>query len=232
MQKNILITGVPKSGKSTLLRKVIVEIPKKVGFVTNEILGENGRVGFEIETSTGQKATLSHVDFQTNIKVGKYFVDTDALKSVLPGVANFDSDDILYLDEVGEMQLHSEKFRALVHQYLDSKNTCLMTVSKVFQSDFIEELKGREDVLFVEVTAETRDERIEFVRLFLTKIQKAKGYVSQPERFSKNGETVTLRSEHGIRTLSRVGSFWACTCDFFAQHHICSHALATKELFV
>lgn len=231
MQKNILITGVPKSGKSTLLKKVIAGLSNKTGLVTNEILGESGRLGFEIETSTGQKAVLSHVDFQTNIKVGKYFVNIAALESVLLTVANFDADTTLYLDEVGEMQLHSEKFKALVSQYLNSTNVCLITVSKVFASDFIDTLKGRADVLLVEVSPETRDELEEFVAVLITKIQKAKAYIAATERFNRNGDLVTLRSEHGTRTLSKGQDGWTCTCDFYAKHRICSHVLATRELF-
>ena len=65
MQKNILITGKPKSGKSTLLKGLITDIPNKTGFVTNEILGESGRVGFEIGTRTGRRTMLARVDSET-----------------------------------------------------------------------------------------------------------------------------------------------------------------------
>ena len=46
MQKNILITGKPKSGKSTILEKVIFGIPDKVGFITKEIRANGQRTGF------------------------------------------------------------------------------------------------------------------------------------------------------------------------------------------
>ena len=49
------MTGLPKSGKSTLLKKIIETIPNKIGFVTNEILKENERVGFEVETHLGKE---------------------------------------------------------------------------------------------------------------------------------------------------------------------------------
>ncbi len=181
MQKNILITGKPKSGKSTLLRKLVIDIPNKVGFVTNEILGEQGRVGFEIETYAGHKTVLSHVDFETMQKVSKYGVDVKSFDSLLPEVFDFKSDDILYLDEIGQMQLFSEQFKELVLRYLDSENMCLATLSYVYESDFTESIKKRDDIILVEISAEDRQEKEEFVSQLLKKIEKAKRYISEPE---------------------------------------------------
>ena len=68
MIKNILITGKPKSGKSTLLKKLIREIPSPHGFITNEMTENGQRYGFEIETSAGEKFTLAQVNFETKFK--------------------------------------------------------------------------------------------------------------------------------------------------------------------
>ncbi len=48
---NILIVGLPKSGKTTLLKTILENYPKKTGFFTNEIRENDMRIGFEIETS-------------------------------------------------------------------------------------------------------------------------------------------------------------------------------------
>lgn len=231
MRKNILLTGKPKSGKSTLLKKLIANIPNKVGFVTNEILGENGRVGFEIETYTGHKTSLAHVDFETSQKVSKYFVNTQNLESVLPQVSDFKNSDFLYLDEVGQMQLFSEKFKKLVLKYLDSQNTCLATLSYVFEDDFTKKLKKRDDVILVEISVEDRKEKEEFLLLLLKKIEKAKKYVSEPDRFTIQGSLAELKSEHGIRRLVFIDGTWQCNCDFSKKYSICSHAIAISELF-
>ena len=74
MKKNILLTGQPKSGKSTLLKKIIEDMQNKVGFVTNEILEMEGRIGFEIETSQGEKAIIAHIGLDTPNKVSRYSV--------------------------------------------------------------------------------------------------------------------------------------------------------------
>lgn len=51
LQMNILITGLPQSGKTTLLKTLLENYPQKTGFFTNEIRENGTRTGFEIETS-------------------------------------------------------------------------------------------------------------------------------------------------------------------------------------
>ncbi len=230
MQKNILITGQPKSGKSTLLRKLIAAIDDKVGFVANEVLVDGQRVGFEVETSSGQKAPLADINFPTAHKVAKYYVNVDGLESVLPGVSDFQPETLLYLDEIGEMQLFSEKFKDLVLAYLNAENTCLATISSVYENDFTKSLKERDDSILVEITAENRSEQELFLAQLLKKIAKAKIYASQPDRLTLQGARAELRSEHGSRTLTHNGKKWSCDCDFHARYGICSHAIAFKEL--
>lgn len=229
MQKNILITGAPKSGKSTLLGKLINNIPNKIGFVTNEILVESGRAGFEVETHTGHKTVLAHVDFETQHRVSNYFVNIQSLESILPELSNFKDSDLLYLDEIGQMQLFSEKFKSLVLQYLDSQNTCLATLSYVFEDDFIKNIKERNDIIMVEISAENREEKEKFISQLLRKIEKARKYFSEPERFTTGTSKVELKSEHGTRNLILADNKWHCSWDFFKQYRICSHAIATKE---
>lgn len=215
MRKNILITGKPKSGKSTLLTKVISDIPKKVGFITNEVRDNSERTGFEIETSTGRKTTLASTTFETQQKVSRYFVDTDRLESVIPEVSSFPDDDLLYLDEIGQMQLFSGKFKELVTRYLDSQNTLIATISAVYEDDFTKSIKHRKDVILIELSEETREAKEQLITALLKKIEKAKKYANEPERFAGSNSKKQLRSEHGIRNLVLQSGKWKCDCDFF-----------------
>ncbi len=233
MQKNILITGRPGSGKSTLVKKLIENIPQRVGFVTSEILEDEKRVGFEVETHQQLKATVAHVDFKTSARLSersKFFIDMSNLESLIPEVSEFRVDDFLYLDEIGQMQLLSHQFQQLVTRYLDSENTCLATLSSVFEDDFIKSIKERTDVIIVEISAETREETEKFVVQLLRKIEKAKQYISEPHRFTQKGSNIELESEHGTRTLSSIDDQWICDCDFFREYNICSHTIAVQEL--
>lgn len=229
MRKNILITGIPKSGKSTLLKKVIQKFDHKLGFVTHEVRKDGERVGFEIETSVGGKSMIAHVDFETDLKVSKYVVDIDNLDILIPRIENFQSRDLLFLDEIGQMQLFSEKFKKLVIQYFDSPNRCVATISKVYTDEFTELIKERSDIILVEITDKNRDTVEEYVQALLKKIEKAKRYCSEPERFTVSDGIVNVATDHGVRTLKKQGEQWACNCEFFQEHSICSHLMALEE---
>ena len=231
MIKNILITGIPKSGKSTILRNIISNEENKVGFVTNEILKDGERIGFELESYDGKKNILSHVDFKTDVKVSKYFVDLEKVVEILPLVEKYEDCDLLYIDEVGQMQLYSDEFKLLVQKFLDSNNICIMTLSKVFLSDFIEEIKTRDDVILVDINEKNRSGAENFVKLLLSKIRKAIRYSSDKDRFSIDSDLVTVRTDHGVRLLKKVDNKWNCSCDFFYDNGICSHLIALDEYF-
>ena len=158
MIKNILIIGLPKSGKSTLLKKIISSYKNKVGFITDEIRENQERKGFEIETSKGEKIILAHINFKTNYKVSKYFVKPENLDAVIRKISKFTKKDILYLDEIGEMELFSEKFKSLVEKFLNSKNVFIATLTKVYTDKFIEQLKKRNDILIIELNENNRRE--------------------------------------------------------------------------
>lgn len=230
MRKNILITGMPKSGKSTVLQKIITPYEHKVGFLTREIRNQDERVGFQIETHSGRKITLAHVDFKTEYKVSKYSVEINNLELILPEVSLYNPEDILYIDEIGQMQLLSEQFKQLVLNYLHSPNICLITLSKVYAHPFIEQVKNRTDVILVEITEQDRAIKQEYIQTLIAKIGKASRYLQNQKRFTIQSDHATITTDHGLRSLMKNNGIWNCSCQFFKEHRLCSHTLAVEEL--
>ena len=153
----ILLTGEPHSGKSTLINKVLERFDNKLGFVTNEILENDQRVGFALEGSNGQKATIAHVDYDSEIHVSKYGVKPLILDEFLKVLPVINQQSLLYIDEVGQMQLYSDGFRAFVEGYIDSPNDFIGTLSKVYDHELIQKLKQDPNIEVIEVTPENRD---------------------------------------------------------------------------
>lgn len=129
--KNILITGRPGSGKTTL----IIETIKKLnlipyGFYTKEVRENGIRKGFELCTFKGKKGILAHKDFKSKFKVGKYGVCIDDLDRI--GVKEIEQGikkkSIIVIDEIGKMELFSNKFKTTLFKALDSSSKVLATI--------------------------------------------------------------------------------------------------------
>ena len=157
MNAKILLTGIPKSGKTTLLHKLINDTRAKIGFITVEVKENDERIGFKIVTSTGDEAILASTKINTPIRVSRYFVNIENLERVLPKIETFNKDDVLYIDEIGEMELYSDKFKGLVRKYLDSTNTFIATVSKIYDDDLIRQIKNEEDIEIIEINPGNRE---------------------------------------------------------------------------
>ena len=74
---NILITGTPGIGKTTLVKKIAAKLQPlhPVGFYTGEIREGGERKGFSLTALDGRESILSHVDIISPHRVGKYGVD-------------------------------------------------------------------------------------------------------------------------------------------------------------
>ncbi len=72
---NILLTGDPGSGKSTLVQELIREMRgfRLAGIITPEIREGRKRSGFKIiDLVSGEEETLASVRFQEGPRVGRY----------------------------------------------------------------------------------------------------------------------------------------------------------------
>jgi nucleoside-triphosphatase len=159
--KNLLLTGRPGVGKTTIVREVLKELKdRKVGgFCTEEVRNSKGiRVGFKIRTVDGQEGVLAQVDVVSSIKVGRYGVNVEAIENVInPSIENaLIESDFIVIDEVGKIEIASRRFKELVKQALDSPQKVLATVP-IYRLSFVESLKCRTDVVLGEVTIKNRD---------------------------------------------------------------------------
>ncbi len=157
MNPKIFLTGLPHCGKSTLLEAIISQIPRKQGFLTREIKETGSRTGFEIVTASGDNGILASIHSSSNIIVSKYGVDIPCFEAMLPSLFSFEKKDLLYIDEVGQMELYSDEFQDLVRNYLATENQFIGTLSGVYDHPLINEIKQRDDVRIIEVTPENRD---------------------------------------------------------------------------
>jgi nucleoside-triphosphatase len=115
----ILITGCPGSGKSTLMRPLIKDIAEErlAGLSTPEIRRSNVRIGFKmIDLATGKEEILASTSGQ-GPTVGKYHVDVEAIDRIVARMeSSLPSARFIFIDEIGKMELLSNRFKEFVDQ--------------------------------------------------------------------------------------------------------------------
>jgi nucleoside-triphosphatase len=154
-----LITGKPGVGKTTLVQKIIERMRsvKMAGFCTAEIRDMGSRLGFELHGLNGERRILAHVEIDSRNRVGRYGVDTNGFEEFLEALNLLNPDvELIVIDEIGKMELFSDRFRSLVRNALNSDKQVLASIS-LKGNEFIREIKQRLDVQLLEVTHGNRD---------------------------------------------------------------------------
>jgi len=171
IKKNILLTGLPGVGKTTLIRRLSEELKNlhPAGFYTEEIREEGFRKGFELISLDGKRGLLSHVEIKSPYRVGKYRVDVKGFEGFLDSIAFFAPETkLIIIDEIGKMECLSLEFKRLIKEILNSEEMIIATIA--FKgSGLIEEIKKRNDVRLFEITEKNRDSLLSEIFSYLKK---------------------------------------------------------------
>ncbi|MCK5597594.1 MAG: NTPase [Candidatus Eisenbacteria sp.] len=159
LRKNLLVTGRPGVGKTTLIERVLDFLDIDAGgFYTSEMLDGGRRVGFSIVGLHGDSGVLAHVDHEGSFRVGKYGVNCEDLERV--GVRAVDQalkhSRLIVMDEIGRMELCSQAFQEAVGRALDSPKPVLGTIQDRTNA-FLDSVRARPDVEVLRVNTGNRE---------------------------------------------------------------------------
>jgi nucleoside-triphosphatase len=131
--KNLLITGRPRVGKTTLIKRLTEHLgTSAAGFTTGEIREGGNRVGFSIESLDGQKGILAKQGLTSRYTLGRYGVDVDAMDRI--GTASLQraiaDPNVRYIivDEIGKMEEYSKAFKKAMIGALDCDKRVIATI--------------------------------------------------------------------------------------------------------
>ncbi len=151
-----IIRGKPGSGKSTAVITVKERLEShgvKIGGIrTPEVRSGGRRIGFEVEDLlTGERVLFASVNYRDVPRISKYGVRIDLFEKVaIPALENSMREcDLVLVDEIGKMELLSDRFVDVVRRLWSSDRAALGTapVSKI---KFVEEICSLSEVFWVE----------------------------------------------------------------------------------
>ncbi|MGQ9610462.1 MAG: NTPase [bacterium] len=152
--KNILITGNPGVGKTTLIKNIISKLNISAGgFYTSEIRNSEGkRWGFKIISLDGKEDIMASVQIISRYRISKYGVNITAIDRIgTSAIADaIKNKDIIIIDEIGRMELFSKEFANVTIDALDSPKIVLGTITAK-NTNFTKKIKERTDTKIVKL---------------------------------------------------------------------------------
>lgn len=157
---NILLTGAPGCGKTTVIMRTVEPFEGQAGgFYTQEIRERGRRVGFGIKTLAGQSGILAHTNLSHGPKISKYRVNIRDIEQIaVPALQQAGQEaDLIICDEIAGMELCSERFKTAVWEALDCSTPLLGTIQRK-RHPFLDRIRQLDTVKIIQVSPDNRDE--------------------------------------------------------------------------
>ena len=170
------ITGLPRSGKSAVMEKVLKMLSEErqreltmrgtqrehpiLGGLRTEPLVENGeRMGYKvINIVTGEEGVIALKGIDSRLRVLGYGLNPAELERVaLPAIEYaVDHCEVLVIDEIGKFSVESEAFVSAVRSALEIDMPTLLTLHKKSRHPLLQDIRRRDDGRILEVTPVNR----------------------------------------------------------------------------
>jgi nucleoside-triphosphatase len=162
--KNLLLTGRPGIGKTTLINESVRRIREtgiKIGGIsTREIRSRGIRKGFMIrDIESGREAIMASTDFKKGPNIGRYRVDISALTEV--GVTAIhtaiEEAEVIVIDEIGPMELLSPEMSKIILRAIESAKPVLGVIHWKMRERLTHAILSNPKTKVVEVRHDNRD---------------------------------------------------------------------------
>ena len=183
-KKGIAITGKPGCGKTYVIKQIIEEFRKKnkqiYGIITEDICDEETgkRQGFylkNINTKTTDTLAMKKED-KTLHGINKYKVNIDGINKMIEDleedISKMETGSILVIDEIGRMELMSEKFQKFIIKLFNEHRDFKLLVTIPIKREDIGFFQENDILEKLEIiTFTTRDEQEQKKEEIIEKLQ-------------------------------------------------------------
>lgn len=166
----IFLTGKPGIGKTTVIKKLVSLLKDKAtGFWTEEFRDSKTekRKGFKVITTEGKTSILADKSLNSPFKVGSYGVnikDFETLVIPLLKRAAEEKNKIIIIDEIGKMELFSEKFTDVIKNIVLSRDYSIIATIPIKDiHPLVASIRKLKEGILIEITAENRDRIADYI---------------------------------------------------------------------
>ena len=171
------ITGLPRSGKSAVMQKVVEMLVNErtkelrargdsmadvliiAGMRTEPLIEDGERKGYRcIDIVTQEEAIMAHKDIDSRNRVFGFGIDTETMNTVaIPAIQHaMDKAEVIVIDEIGKFSVESEEFVKIVRAALELDKPTVMTLAKKSRHPLLQDIRRRDDGRILEVTPVNR----------------------------------------------------------------------------
>ena len=157
-RKNILIDGLPRVGKTTAVQRVLSMVKVRCGGFFCQAVSKAFYTNFRLVSVQGPNRSLSSQElirrFDIPGVVGFNLEDLENFGN--PSLLHaLNTCDVVVIDQLGTLEVSSDKFRAVVDRVLDSSKVVLATLTSS-NVPYLEAIRRRPDVDIYPITRSNR----------------------------------------------------------------------------
>jgi nucleoside-triphosphatase len=160
----IFVRGAPGSGKTTLIKRIVEDIPYRVaGFYTEEVRSGRSRVGFKVVSFDDGEGILAHLGSKSSHRVGRYGVAIEEFERVaLPALEK--SSALLIIDELGRMEFCSARFRQKIFELFARDELQILATIPICRLEPVEALIFDYNPIILELSISNRQAVLDRIR--------------------------------------------------------------------
>jgi len=159
MAQNVLITGAPGIGKTSLISRLHRDLSPLVirGFYKTAIYEYQILKGYRLATFDFKELVLAHIHIVGPDRFNDFGLNLDGFEKLITYQLALNPNVELFLvDEIGMMECASLQFRTRILNVLNSKIPLIATLESLVVLDTLQ-IKNRKDVSVLNMTHKNRD---------------------------------------------------------------------------